>query len=397
MDRTKRYAIVALSIAIFGLVAVAGINTVVDPLALRWPVRGEIARRNALEGGGRLFKSERLARGDWQALIFGSSRCLRGIDPDNSMFAGAHTFNACLSGTNMAETAKVIAFAQAHNPQLKTVVISIDFEMFARQRETAGDFDGSRMNGKPWLEVAANHLLSFDTLELSVMTLLDNFRHRPVDLDDDGFVDWTADPPKGTVRRHFDGMLVQNYLVDADNYGAFVYAPERVARLRRTIDALHRAHIDVRLFVPPIHARQMEAILDLGLPYETWLRDVAHAADETHTPLTDFSGYNTITTEPLPPMDSKAPMRWYWESSHFRREVGDMILGVLFSHRTADTPSDFGRVLTSKTVEADIAALHDGRARYTLTQPLETQTVARFVKQTEPQRRYLRHLLGYRN
>ena len=394
MDRTRRYVIAALAIAVVGVVAVAALNAFVDPLALWSPVHGTIAHTNVQEGGGRLFKSERLARGDWQAVIFGSSRCLRGVDPDNPAFAGQRAFNACLSGTNMAETAKVIAFARSHNPQLHTVIISIDFEMFARQRETAGDFDASRMSGKPWLEVVANYLLSFDTLELSLATLFDNARRRPADMKENGFVDWTVDPPKGTVRRHFDGMLVQNYLVDADNYGAFVYAADRIERLRHTLDALHAAHIDVRLFIPPIHARQMEAILDLGLPYKTWLRDVARVADQTHTPLTDFSGYNTITTEPLPPMDSKAPMRWYWESSHFRREVGDMILGVLFGHRTADTPADFGNVLTSQTVEADIAALHNGRARYAATQPIEAQTVAKFVKQTEARRRYLRRLLG---
>jgi hypothetical protein len=64
--------------------------------------------------------------------------------------------------------------------------------------------------------------------------------------------------------------------------------------------------------------------------------------------LWDFSGYSSVTTEALPELGSRAEMRFYRDSSHFKDVVGDFVLDRLFglSHPRRPVPLDFGVRLT---------------------------------------------------
>ena len=70
-----------------------------------------------------------------------------------------------------------------------------------------------------------------------------------------------------------------------------------------------------------------------------------------------FCGYNTITTEPFPEEDSQNQMRWYFESSHYRETVGDMILSRLFNLDSPNVPEDFGLRLTPENVESQLTRI----------------------------------------
>jgi hypothetical protein len=84
-------------------------------------------------------------------------------------------------------------------------------------------------------------------------------------------------------------------------------------------------------------------------------------------PLWDFSGYSSVTTEPLPDAGSRAEMRFYWDSSHFKERVGDWVLDrVLATVSTPDAPppADFGVLLTPDSVEAALAGIRAARDAY---------------------------------
>jgi hypothetical protein len=95
-------------------------------------------------------------------------------------------------------------------------------------------------------------------------------------------------------------------------------------------------------------------------------------------PLWDFSGYSSITTEPLPPPGSRREMNYYWDSSHFKQEVGDWVLDRLF-HSQGGVPADFGVELTADNIDDVLARIRADRARYRRWHPADVAAIRAVV------------------
>jgi len=75
----------------------------------------------------------------------------------------------------------------------------------------------------------------------------------------------------------------------------------------------------------------------------------------------DFVEYSPYTTERVPPPgDLVTKMKWFWETSHFQRALGDIMLHRVFE----GTPADFGVPLTAATVEARNQSVRDQQRAY---------------------------------
>jgi hypothetical protein len=145
---------------------------------------------------------------------------------------------------------------------------------------------------------------------------------------------------------------------------------ERIVALCRT------EGIDLRIVLTPAHVHELE----IAAAVNAWPRiedgkrelvrllaaDAARHPGSTPFPLWDFSRYSAITTEPLPEPGSRAEMKYYWDPSHFKETVGDMVLDRVFgvSRPERPVPADFGQRLTSETIEAAIAQDLLGQAAY---------------------------------
>jgi len=72
--------------------------------------------------------------------------------------------------------------------------------------------------------------------------------------------------------------------------------------------------------------------------YESWKQELLQisksvAAEFGHEPyaIYDFSGDNQYNTERVPAAeDIAAEMRWHWEQTHYKKQLGDLVLSVLF-------------------------------------------------------------------
>jgi peptidoglycan/xylan/chitin deacetylase (PgdA/CDA1 family) len=143
------------------------------------------------------------------------------------------------------------------------------------------------------------------------------------------------------------------------------------------IIAFCREHdIELRLFITPSHANQAEIAtmlwgeqaVDSGKRALVKLlaEDAAHYPDRAPIPVMDFSGYSSVTTEPLPPKGRRTEMRFYWDSSHFKEIVGDYVLDRLFDiHNPARAvPADFGVALTASNLEQVLAGQKAAKAAF---------------------------------
>ena len=146
---------------------------------------------------------------------------------------------------------------------------------------------------------------------------------------------------------------------------------------------------DLRLFVTPLHAvvRATIEALGLGERYAFWLRELVRINEEEASragrqpfPLWDFSAPNSITTERIPELGDRSPMRWFWERSHYRKQTGDLILDRIFDfgEPSRAIPADFGARLTSANIDAHLTGTATNLANWSAQSDLASQ-IAREV------------------
>ena len=84
-------------------------------------------------------------------------------------------------------------------------------------------------------------------------------------------------------------------------------------------------------------------------------------------PIWDFSNYNSYNAEPVPEKgDLDTKMQWYWESSHYKKELGNLMLDRIFKYthpeRTVD--DNFGVLITTGNIESHLAQIRTNREKW---------------------------------
>jgi hypothetical protein len=121
-----------------------------------------------------------------------------------------------------------------------------------------------------------------------------------------------------------------------------------------------------------------------------WLSSMVRIVDDERQAgcnirLFDFSGFNSITVETIPKISRREKMENYWEISHYRNNVGIMVLKRMFVTDTDSVPDDFGIELTSEKLPAHFRQTRLNRDRYHIDHAAETELVREIV--LKPSRR----------
>lgn len=146
---------------------------------------------------------------------------------------------------------------------------------------------------------------------------------------------------------------------------------------------LRRAYADgtdMRLFVSPLHTaiRSIIDVVGLGERFEFWQRELVRINDEEAAragrqafAIWDFSDTNSITIEPVPADGDLKPMRWFWETSHYREITGNLVLDRVFGTRdpSRPLPEDFGVRLTAASIDAHLDRSRTKRAQWVAANP----------------------------
>jgi hypothetical protein len=328
-------------------------------------------------------------------------------------------YNLAFDGATTKEMYYYLLHAHAVQP-LRQVVLGLDtYHATTAPATVRPDFD-------PWLLEAGpvpilpavvradlKILTSLDTLRSSLATVESQSAHEP---------DWFAPDGQrlGEVffrrpgerfeeigpRGYFEEIdrLEVGFKLEGKHAAANAQAPSRSGQqpattgetsldyIRRIVAFCRAEGIDLRIFISPEHAHQLEISAAIGewATIENAKRalvalmadDAAHHSNAAPIPLWDFSGYSSITTESLPEPGSRAEMRFYWDSSHFKDMVGDFILDRLFgvSDPQRAVPSDFGVRLTADSIEAALAHLRDGQLAYRSRNPAGVMWIRSLVE-----------------
>lgn len=379
----RGYVTLLCCVPAIAIVAVSCLNYYVDPyLTHQWDTPQVQKLRPTREKLSAWSKTYAVARLRPAVVYIGNSRTELGLPTGMSLFAGKSVFNSALSGASLGEAIAVVHHAAAVS-RLDTVVWGIDAPSFSLVTGSAG-LEPELTTGGPFF-FARRALLNIKR-GLTVDMTRDSLRLLGGSFgavcrsslafygqrDDDCMATGMAD--RGGTTAAMVPRLREFRAGDGP-------ATAAIGAFDASLGELCRNGTRVRLYINPTHALTLDALYWSGkwAPMEAWQGAVTRLVERRRVSgcdlrLFDFSGYNSITTEPIPQVSKRREMANYWEASHYRAHVGRMILGRLFGEPQA-APVDFGVELDSATLPAHLARMRAERERYHVEHAEETAFV----------------------
>ena len=379
------------------LAAVAAINLLVDPYDLFRTVDADGFNRIKSQASQRtlLFKQANVERMRPNTLILGNSRAEVGFDPESRAWpdAARPVFNLAIPGSGpmqaLAEFRRVEAFG---DPKLLLVGVDfVDFRTDSSKRSNPVPRPASPDSVWKAARDRLSALLTTDALIDSLATIRAQHDSNSPRLTTAGF-----NPMRDYVaiadREGYYSMFRQRNQENARNYARgfkSVYqadgrpAPEFDA-IAQLLSNTHKRNVAVRLIIYPYHAQTLVLFHQAGLwdGFEDWKRElvkiVQSAPAGTDVELWDFSGFAPYADERVPaPEDTASKLRWYWEAGHFKSALGDLALARIFDKRADDSP--WGRRLSPRTIDTQLAELRTARDDYERAHPAEVADLAKLV------------------
>jgi hypothetical protein len=381
----------ALSAVVIGTVGI--VNYRVDPhLMHQWDTPQVRQLRSGRERLGAWGKTYALAKFKPAIVYVGNSRTELGLPTRSAPFAGKDVFNGALSGASLGDAIAMVEHANTVS-RLETVVWGIDWPSFTVEVGNT-DFDRALVAADRFylerrrlidLKRALTMEMTMDSIRLlrgreatsCRSSLALNGQRDPVCMR--GILDARGGTVAAIVPR------IRDYL------GGGGPTASAMRALDSSLAGLCGKGIKVRLYINPTHAMTADALYRAGKwqTMEAWQSELAdvvarHRLTGCDARVFDFSGFNSITTEAIPQASQQADMVYFWETSHYRENVGHMILNRLFDGPDGG-PADFGVELTSQSLPAHQAAQRAALERYHLAHPLESRMVREVVAETSHQ------------
>lgn len=374
--------------------AVGLLNYHVDPyLTHQWDTPRVTELRPGREKLSAWGKTYALAKFRPGIVYLGNSRTELGLPTGTSLFAGKDVFNAGLSGASLGDAVAMVRHAKAVG-RLETVIWGVDAPSFSMETGNT-DFDRELVaSDRFYLArrglINVRRALTTDMTMDSIRLLRGTFGrvcHSNLALygqRDEACARERSEGWHGTSKAIVP--RVREYIRGTGP------TAEAMSALDDSLAELCKAGSQVRLFIHPTHAMTSDALYRAGkwAAMEAWQGQLAglgrrHRAAGCDTHIYNFSGFNSITTEPVPQASGASDMLYFWETSHYRVNVGEMILRRLFG-RDDGVPADFGVELTPGTITGHLAAQRVARDRYHLDHPQESRMVLDIVAEAARRR-----------
>jgi len=421
--------VIAASTAALFLAAIVSVNFVVDPFGMYRIIEldGVNSHKPAVYHRLRLVKAYEVRRVRPRGIVLGTSRSHVALRPSHEGWdpAARPVYNLAFDGATTKEMYHYLLHAHAVQP-LRQVVLGLDtYHATAAPATTRPDFDVHVLETPvvlaPLSPIRADLrvLSSLDTVRASLVTIRSQPDHEPEWFAPDGqrlgdvFFRRPHEPfeelgPRGyfeEIDRLEVGFKRESQLgPNTRQFGPPGQRPQSAGEtsldyIGRMVSFCRANGIDLRIFITPEHAHQLEITAAIGEwgTIESAKRALVHLLADDATrhpdalpiPLWDFSGYSRVTTEALPEPDSRAEMRFYWDSSHFKEIVGDFVLDRVFgvSHPQRRVPPGFGVQLTPFTIDPALARVRADQLAYRRRYPDDASWVRSLVGPTTPDRR----------
>lgn len=324
-----RYNIYTLSISIFAILIVGIFNYFINPYdvfstqSIKYVNQIKPQKINH----ERFYKAIDIIKIKPKTIILGSSTA-GSFEPENlGINLARPIYNLKLNGASIYEILKYLEHSYVNQSNLNTVILGLDF--FA--------FNHNDMLVKPGFEkyrFKKTYLTKQDIFRamFSLKVLVDSF----VTLRENLILSYkTGD---NLNRNKHTNKTNLKFFVQSNRYHDFALSNAEIDYFKNIVDLCQQNNLELKIFISPFHAVQSEMVYKLGLwsDFVHWKKEIVAI-----TPVWDFSGYNSINTEPINPY-----MKNYTDGVHYNLAVSNLILKRIFDYQTESIPQDFGFYLT---------------------------------------------------
>lgn len=371
--QARRYVTLFCASAAAALAIVASLNYLVDPYLLhQWDSPLLQRLRPTHEKLSVWGKTYAVARYRPAVVYIGNSRTEMGLSAEAyEVFPGKSVFNSAVSGASIGDAMQLARHA-ARVSQVDTMIWGIDAPSFSMEQGSAGIEPGLTDGGPAFF--ARRALLNIKrglTLDMTQDTLRLLTGSYGQVCRSSLALHGQRDQRCVSDRIHGWGGTAKAMIPRLQEFGAGAGPTlDALQAFDATVDELCRNGTRLRLYINPTHAMTMDVLYRRGrwADMERWQGELAALAERyrqqgCNVRVHDFSGFNSITSEAIPQFGGTREMRYYWEASHYRDNVGRMILARLFGGE-ADVPDDFGVELTPHSIPAHHQAMRAARDRY---------------------------------
>ena len=413
MSSFRSYLLKLATLTSVLLAVAAGFNFIVDPYSFFDIIKitGFNASKPQFHNHLRMIKAHKVRSVKPDSIILGSSRADTGLDPEHPGWGKTTSshYNLAMHSANIYEIYRYLQHAH-ESGSLKQVVIGIDFFMFSSNKQNEIDFEESRLAGYGllpwgWYTDIFRALFTYDALKASVNTLLHQGPNDSTDYGSNGFPDdsnkWIRIQEKGGHRQAtqnserdaltaMDGFTFFNMYIDGTDISPNMQV------LSEMLDYCKKNKIDLKLFISPIHVRRLVLLHQIGMwiEFENWKMKLVQTIEKIYpaAQLWDFTGFSRITTEQFPVLgDARTQIKWYWESSHYKKQTGKLILDKILSNNIGYEKKlkDFGIQLSPINVAAHLQQQRQLLEQYINQFPEQVVEIQGLVTDTQNKRKAL--------
>lgn len=356
MNIYRQFNWVFLTVALLPVLSIGLFNIFIDPYgAISSPIFPGINKlKPEQDEQAQLFKALDIMRLKPTTVFIGSSTVMRGLEPTHpGLLDDPNAYNLGTFAAHIDDVTRYLKYTIANQPKFKRVVIGIDFFMFNGSSKGELGLIKSRQEPIFSMQNLLDVIFSLKALEASKLTVVSNLQNSDVT---PYFVKGrrTYNPYLSEQPRMLDRfkLVIRGYFTNPAFYKDYRLTSSLLTELRTINDICKQHNLEVKVFISPVHAAQLEAIRVAGLwpVFEQWKREVVQVM-----PVWDFSNYDTIATEPI-----SDEMKNFIDSAHYRKEVGDLVLNRLLDYHQQSVPNDFGVLITPANIESHLAKNRSG-------------------------------------
>ena len=355
---------------VFIILGIGGFNYLIDPYGINnfYKKSGINIYKKSNTGYTYIVKTNAIKENKFDTLMLGTSR-IGSMNPEivNKYINGkAFNFSIPISTTEIQY--KLFLYNLKYN-NIKHLIYGIDFMSFNKNRTIEVDYmDFYELEDKiENKEKISSYPLYFNstTLEHSFDVLRNNISGRnKIErqyLLKNGmreFGNHIQNLKSGKL--NIDANIkasIGSFFTPLGVYKNYEFSYKYLEHFKKIIEYCKNNNIQVFVYIPPMYSDHFDALSSAGYydEFELFKKELVKI-----TNYTDLTGHNTVSNN----------KHNYWDSSHLRNELTEVVMAKVFNDKSMQVPYDFGKTITKDNIDNHLEILKSQIKHYALDKTL---------------------------